>query len=178
MTGTGTGTGTEEKNPPMSPAKSMMEIWNQICGEAGLSEAVKMPSARHKAMGNRLKEDFGGDLEQWRVYCQRIAASQFLTGKAPPGPNRDKPFKADLDWVLKPTNLAKIVEGKYDDAGSGPNGADEPYLAEFQDDLRRDFVKLRDFLKRGLWMEEWGPKPGEPDCLIKAEVMAKYGGLP
>lgn len=57
----------------------------------------------------------------------------------------------------------------------GPNGADEPYLAEFQDDLRRDYVKLRDFMEHGYWHDESEPKPGEDGCRIAAEVMAKYG---
>ncbi len=123
----------------------------------------------------RLKEDFAGDLEQWRAYCQRIAASEFLTGKVAPGPNRDKPFKADIDWVLKPANLAKIVEGKY----PGPNGANGqdvgPYLGEFEDDLREGYRHLMRWQDNGEWMDHWGPKPDEPGCRIPAEVMAKYG---
>lgn len=88
---------------------------------------------------------------------------------------RTKPDYAD--WK----HPATWLNGKcwLDESGrNAANGADEPYLAEFQDDLRRDYVKLRDFLACGLWMEDWGPKPGEPDCLIAAEVMAKYGSPP
>ena len=58
---------------------------------------------------------------------------------------------------------------------SGANGTDEPYMGEYQDDLRRDYVRLRDFMERGFWMDDWGPKPREDGCPIAAEVMAKYG---
>ena len=97
----------------------MMEIWNEVCCQAGLSEAVKLPSGRAKGLALRLNEDFAGDLEQWRAYCERIAASEFLTGKVAPGPGRDKPFKAGLEWVLKRAHRAKIIGAKY----GGPNGA-------------------------------------------------------
>ena len=152
-----------------------MEIWNEVCCPAGLAEAIKMPSGRAKGLAGRLKEDFGNDWDQWRAYCQRIASSEFLTGRASPGPDRDKPFKADIDWVLEPANLAKIVEGKYDDRSGGPNGSDEPYSGEYEHDLRQDYVRLRDWMERKFWMDDWGPPPGEPGCPIAAEVWAKYG---
>ncbi len=134
-----------------------------------------MPSGRAKGLARRLKEDFGGDLDQWRAYCQRIAASEFLTGRAPPGSGRDRPFKADIDWVLKPANLAKIVEGNYGGA-NGANGQDVgPYLDENESDLREGYRRLMRWQANREWMDHWGPKPDEPDCEIPAEVMAKYG---
>lgn len=148
-----------------------MEIWNEVCGEVGLAEAVKLPSGRAKGLALRLKEDFGNDIEQWRAYCQRIAASEFLTGKVAPGPGRDRPFKADIDWVIKPANLAKIVEGKY----PGGNGQDQgPYLIEGEENLREQYRQLVRLDATGEWMDHWGPKPGEPDCQIATEVMEKF----
>ena len=41
-----------------------------------------------------------------------VAQSRFLTGQAD-GRNGQPPFCADLEWMLRPTNFAKIVEGKY-----------------------------------------------------------------
>jgi hypothetical protein len=38
-----------------------------------------------------------------------VISSPFLRGE------NDKGWRADFDWVLNPNNLAKIVEGKYDD---------------------------------------------------------------
>lgn len=55
------------------------------------------------------------------------------------------------------------------------NGAAEPYMNEFEDDLRTDYRRLMRWQTKGEWMEHWGPKPGEPDCQIAAEVMTKYG---
>ncbi len=165
----------EKKEPPKPPMRAMLEIWNETCHRAGLPEAQKLPPARAKSLALRLKADFGNDLEQWRAYCRRIAASEFLTGRAAPGPGRDRPFKADINWVLNPTNLAKIVEGNYGD-GPGANGHDEgPYLGEHNDDLRTDWRRLMRWQANGEWMFDWGPKPGEAGCKIAAEVMEKYG---
>ena len=44
-------------------------------------------------------------------FFPHIKKSQFLTGKVQ---SKDrKPFLADLEWVIKPTNFTKIIEGKY-----------------------------------------------------------------
>lgn len=51
-------------------------------------------------------------LKFWRRFFVFVAESEFLTGKANPGPGK-KPFVADLEWLIRPTNFAKVVEGKY-----------------------------------------------------------------
>ncbi|GAH88274.1 unnamed protein product, partial [marine sediment metagenome] len=38
---------------------------------------------------------------------------EFLSGKAPPGYGRNKPFRSTLLWVTKETNFAKIAAGEY-----------------------------------------------------------------
>ena len=50
-------------------------------------------------------------LAWWKQFFEHIKGSKFLTGKTQ---SKDKPpFLADLEWVIKPTNFAKIIEGKY-----------------------------------------------------------------
>jgi len=47
----------------------------------------------------------------WKTFFEHIKGSKFLTGRTQ---SKDKPpFLADLEWVIKPTNFAKIIEGKY-----------------------------------------------------------------
>jgi hypothetical protein len=47
----------------------------------------------------------------WADFFQHIGKSKFLTGKVN---SRDgRAFLADLEWIIKPTNFAKIIEGKY-----------------------------------------------------------------
>lgn len=52
------------------------------------------------------------DVEYWRRYFRFVRESEFLMGRAEPGPGK-KPFSADLEWLVRPSNFAKVVEGKY-----------------------------------------------------------------
>ena len=50
-------------------------------------------------------------LNWWSDFFQHIGKSKFLTGKV--NSKDGRAFTADLEWILKPSNFAKIVEGKY-----------------------------------------------------------------
>lgn len=52
------------------------------------------------------------DLAWWRRFFEFVSESEFLTGRGVATPGRD-PFVADLGWLVKPENFAKVVEGKY-----------------------------------------------------------------
>jgi len=49
----------------------------------------------------------------FKRYFQHVADSDFLTGKVPPSKGRNKPFIADLEWLMRPNNFAKVLEGRY-----------------------------------------------------------------
>jgi uncharacterized protein YdaU (DUF1376 family) len=51
-------------------------------------------------------------LAYWRGFFAWVAKSDFLMGRVQARGER-KPFLADLEWLLKPTNFAKVIEGKY-----------------------------------------------------------------
>lgn len=50
-------------------------------------------------------------LKYWRKFLTYVGKSQFLTGKAES--KGRAPFVANLEWICRPTNFAKIVEGNY-----------------------------------------------------------------
>jgi hypothetical protein len=50
-------------------------------------------------------------LNWWADFFQHIGKSKFLTGRIQHKDGRA--FAADLEWIIKPTNFAKIIEGKY-----------------------------------------------------------------
>lgn len=56
-------------------------------------------------------------LEWWRKFFSYVAKSDFLTGKMP-GRNNGPPFTADLEWLIKPSNFAKVIEGRYENRGT------------------------------------------------------------
>lgn len=52
-------------------------------------------------------------VDWWRGLFAYVAQSDFLTGKGKPRGDAP-PFEADLEWIIRPKNLPKIVEGKYE----------------------------------------------------------------
>jgi hypothetical protein len=50
-------------------------------------------------------------LTWWADFFSHIGTSKFLTGRVNDKSGRS--FVADLEWIIKPTNFCKIVEGKY-----------------------------------------------------------------
>ena len=74
--------------------------------------------ARRAKLRARWREDSKRQsLEWWGRLFAYIAKSEFLTGKV--CAKDRKPFEIDLEWIITPANLVKIIEGKYDeDSGS------------------------------------------------------------
>lgn len=66
---------------------------------------------REKAMTEKYTSVEDG-LAYWRRFFGYVAKSDFLMGRSEARQGR-KPFLADLEWLLRPTNFAKVVEGKY-----------------------------------------------------------------
>lgn len=80
------------------PACTPVKVWNDR--RAGL-------------LRQRWREDVKRQrIEWWRKFFTYVAESRFLTGRAETVPGRD-PFVADLEWLISPTNFAKVIEGKY-----------------------------------------------------------------
>lgn len=51
----------------------------------------------------------------WEGFFAYIAQSDFLTGRTEGRGGR--PFDCDLEWIVRPKNFRKIVEGKYENTG-------------------------------------------------------------
>lgn len=63
------------------------------------------------ADGKATSRDEG--LRQFREFFAYCRESKFLTGRVPPRSKDARPFLADLEWLMSPTNFAKTVEGRY-----------------------------------------------------------------
>lgn len=52
------------------------------------------------------------NLDWWREFFEFVGASDFLMGrKAGRG---GEPFECDLEWLVRPANFIKVIEGKYE----------------------------------------------------------------
>ncbi|MEO8964508.1 MAG: hypothetical protein ABI370_07545 [Gammaproteobacteria bacterium] len=51
-------------------------------------------------------------LEWWKNYFEYVKQSEFLTGRST-GRTDKPPFVANLEWLVRPSNFVKVIEGNY-----------------------------------------------------------------
>lgn len=95
--------GKEEGVSTKVDPRQLFDAWNQHAQH--LPRAVELNDERRRHARARLEER---SLEDWIGIIQRLEASKFCRGDNP------RQWKADFDFLLKPTTAAKVLEGKYD----------------------------------------------------------------
>jgi uncharacterized protein YdaU (DUF1376 family) len=108
---------SESKIPPC-PHQEIISLYHEILPE--LPRVVSWNKTRESYLKQRWRELFAEfeckssqeGLDWFRSdFFPYVKGSAFLTGKIA---SKDrKPFLADLEWMLKPSNFTKIIEGKY-----------------------------------------------------------------
>lgn len=90
---------------PDDEVGSIMHHWNAMAEFNGLSQVKMLTPARKQKIQARLSE-FGG-LEPLSKVIDAVESQPFLLGKTGKG------WKADFDWLMEPSNIAKVAEMKY-----------------------------------------------------------------
>lgn len=113
-----------ERQKPENPHifTTIQSLYNSVCGS--YPRLVKMSESRKKAIRARLKS--GYTLEDFEKLFQMAEQSDFLKGK------NARDWNADFDWMVKDSNMAKILEGKYLDRkkeGVADEPPEDPYSA-------------------------------------------------
>ena len=103
-------TNTPCSPPSKIPVQQIVELYHQILPM--LPPVRKLTKAREGYIKQRWREGDLPDLEVWEKYFGYVSQSKFLTGGIE-GRDGKPPFRADLEWITKPANYAKIFEGKY-----------------------------------------------------------------
>lgn len=105
---------------PSCPHQKIIDTYHEVLPE--LRSVREWTDNRKALLRARWREKpERRSLEWWREYFQRVAQSDFLMGRA----NGDaRPFQADLEWLIRPNNMPKVLEGKYDKGGKQPNSND------------------------------------------------------
>jgi uncharacterized protein YdaU (DUF1376 family) len=89
------------------PNLPAIEVWNDL--RSGLLRQRWREVCQDLAKQGPVTEEKA--LDWWQKFFEFVGKSDFLTGKTM---SKDKrPFLADLEWVIRPANFAKVVEGKY-----------------------------------------------------------------
>ena len=130
-------TDSEAPSPPAGEACGCDEIidrFNSIC--VSLNRVSGITERRRKAIQSALNE-IGG--EKLTEIFRRAEASDFLKSGGTNG------WKAGFDWLLKPENYTKVLEGNYDNRNSAQavqtdytNGGLHPNILEMSGDVDPD----------------------------------------
>jgi len=91
--------------------QSIVDEYNSIC--ISFPRVTKLSDSRKKAIKARLKQYTRDD---FTTMFEKAEGSNFLKG----GNNRN--WCADFDWMIKDANMAKILDGNYDNGKSNVNG--------------------------------------------------------
>ena len=103
----------DDKRPGASvPYESIKSMYNEIC--VSFPRCTSLSDARKKTIKARVTS--GYSLEDFKVLFTKAEASSFLKGK------NGRNWSATFDWLIKDTNMAKVLDGNYDDKGGGSNG--------------------------------------------------------
>ncbi|MBR2631417.1 MAG: hypothetical protein IKD25_07820 [Bacteroidaceae bacterium] len=125
-------------------SENVMRFWNHtMISPVAIPTIAKMTPKRKSMVNARVKE-FGINM----VYnaIAKASESSFLNGGGSKG------FIADFDWVFRPNNFPKVLEGNYDDVkpinknGNGTNERDksrESREADLRDKERFDFITAK-----------------------------------
>lgn len=92
------------------PHQAIIDLYHRIL-PTGRQVRIWTPTREAKLRGRWREDEKRQSLEWWEKLFSYIAGSDFLTGKKHT-PGRP-PFELDLEWIITPANLVKIIEGKY-----------------------------------------------------------------
>lgn len=89
------------------PLKKILDAYHEKLPE--LPRVVVFTDKRKKQLSARWKEDRSRQtIEWWTGYFEYVSSIPFLNGQ------NNRNWKADFEWLTNQNNLAKVIEGKYE----------------------------------------------------------------
>ena len=112
--------------------QEFINIYHYFC--PSLPKVTKITDARKKLINARLKEY---SIEEIETAFKEAEASDFLTGR------NGKWGGANFDWIMKPSNILKILEGNYKNKTEGRTDKQIDSQAKgYQNGSNADFLKI------------------------------------
>ena len=106
------GSDVGDKSPPPCPHEEIVKLYHAMLPT--LPRVREWTKARQSMLTSRWREKpERQSLDWWRKFFGYVAGCAFLTGNVP-GRNGGPPFMADLEWLVRPSNFVKVIEGKYE----------------------------------------------------------------
>lgn len=97
---------------PACPHQKIIDLYHDTL--PANPRIVQWTDTRKSYLQSRWREDPDRQtLDWWQQYFSFVSRSDFLCGRIEPTTPGRKPFKADLEWLVRPSNFVKVLEGKY-----------------------------------------------------------------
>lgn len=116
-----------QKLPETVNPREVVQMYHEIC--TSLPKVRKITDARRRAIKAKHATP-----EEFRELFRAAQASSFLCG------NNERGWIADLDWLIKPENWNRVLEGRYQNRGKN----DYPQRTYTQADIDRVCIDLGD----------------------------------
>ena len=94
----------EDKKPEKNECQQVVDLYHSIC--VSFPSVRSLSDARKKAIRARLKTY---TLDDFQTVFKNAEASSFLKG------GNDRNWTATFDWLIKDSNMAKVLDGNYCD---------------------------------------------------------------
>lgn len=117
-----------EESVETATCQQVVDLFHSICVSY---PAVKtLSESRKKAILARLRVY---SLEDFKSLFEKAEASSFLKG------SNDRNWSATFDWLLKESNMVKVLEGNYDNKTRSPAGAGTTGANKFNNFPQRQY---------------------------------------
>lgn len=100
------------RQAPACPHAEIVALYHEVL--PSLAGVKVWDETRQAMLRKRWREDpKRQSLDYWRRYFLHVSKSEFLMGRVAGQGGRS--FACTLEWLIRPTNFAKVIEGKYHD---------------------------------------------------------------
>lgn len=113
--------------PPPCPHMEILDLWAEVLPELPRHLPSQWRGTRQTHLQARWRETAvrknwttkAEGLSYFRLLFSHVRASRFLMGQVLPTQGGRNPFICELEWLVRPNNWAKVIEGKYTDPEKG-----------------------------------------------------------
>lgn len=117
-----------EESVETATCQQVVDLYHSIC--VSYPSVKTLSEAKKKAIRARLKVY---SLEDFRKMFEKAEGSAFLKGA------NNRNWSATFDWLLKESNMVKVLEGNYDNKTRSPAGAGTTGANKFNNFPQRQY---------------------------------------
>lgn len=105
----------DKESKEKATCEQVVDLYRSIC--VSYPKVISLSEARKRAIRARLKMY---SMDDFRMLFEKAEASSFLKGA------NNRNWSANFDWMIKDANMAKVIDGNYDDGSWNKHTVKQP----------------------------------------------------